>query len=170
MIATEVMPPVMPADQTRRKSWPWHWRIFLPVAASVVAGLTTLSIAIRYGDQPLPEMIVKTGPVQYGSAVGAERARELGISGEAAIDSTGSSIVVHLHGAQLPAQLQLRFWHPTEANRDQWVALVRGQDGSYRGPIAGYPTGLNALLMAPDVGWELPGSWQQQGGALRFTP
>ena len=157
-------------NETPKGGLPWHWLIFLPVAASVVAGLTTLAIAIRYGDKPLPETVTRTGPVQYGVHVGVSKARELGISGTARIDTTSHSIRVELSGNELPAQLMLRLWHPTETARDQISILTRGDDGSYRGVWPSAVTGLMPLLSAPDSGWELPGEFDAAGTTLQFQP
>ncbi len=156
--------------ETPKGGLPWHWLILLPVAASVVAGLTTLAIAIQYGDRPLPETVTRTGPVQYGVHVGVSKARELGISGTAHIDTDSHSIRVELTGSDLPAQLMLRLWHPTETSRDQISVLTRGDDGSYRGVWPAAATGLMPLLSAPDSGWELPGEFAAAGTTLQFQP
>lgn len=160
----------MDAETPGKGGLPWHWLIFLPVAASVVAGLTTLAIAIRYGDRPLPETVTRTGPVQYGVHVGVSKAREMGISGAARIDSASHSIVLELKGSDLPAQLMLRLWHPTESDRDQVSLLTRGDDGSYRGVWPASAPGLMPLLSAPAAGWELPGAFDPAGNTLQFQP
>lgn len=156
--------------ETPKGGLPWHWLIFLPVAASVVAGLTTLAIAIKYGDRPLPETVTHSGPVQYGVHVGVSKAREMGISGSARIEVASRSIRVELKGSDLPAQLMLRLWHPTETDRDQISVLTRGDDGSYRGVWPAAATGLMPLLSAPGSGWELPGTFDAAGTTLQFQP
>jgi hypothetical protein len=158
----------MDQDAPAKPGLPWHWLIFLPVAASVVAGLTTLAIAIRHGDKPLPETVTRTGPVLYGEHVGVSKARELGISGAARIDAASNGIIVELLGRDLPPTLMLRLWHPTMADHDQLVLLTRGDDGSYRGAWPTSTAGLQPLLSAPEAGWELPGSMSD--GSLRFQP
>lgn len=167
MIATPALKATVTATPTR-KSLPWHWLIFLPVLASVIAGFTTLALAIRYGDEALPEMITKTGPVQYGNLPGLAKARELGVIGSAQFDPAYLSVTLSVQGRELPQQLELRFWHPTESARDVLVELSRGADGRYHGTLGGYPSGLNALLSAPGQGWEVNGSWN--GSQLSFTP
>lgn len=154
-------PPVKPG-------LPWHWLIFLPVAASVVAGLTTLGIAIRHGDKPLPETVSRTGPVLYGEHVGVSKARALGISGSAQIDPARRGITLDLVGRDLPASLMLRLWHPTMADHDQMVLLTRGDDGRYRGAWPASSQGLQLLLTAPDGAWELPGAMDTAANTLRF--
>lgn len=160
----------MDEDPQRKPGLPWHWLIFLPVAASVVAGLTTLAIAIRHGDKPLPETVTRTGPVQYGEHIGVSRARELGLSGNARIDSSRHGIVLDLAGKDLPASVMLRLWHPTMADHDQVLLLTRGDDGRYRGAWPLAAAGLQPLLTAADGAWELPGAWDAQAGTLRFQP
>lgn len=160
----------MDAETPQPGGLPWHWLIFLPVAASVVAGLTTLAIAIRHGDKPLPETVTRTGPVLYGEHIGVSRARELGISAEARIDPASNGIVLDLVGNDLPASVLLRLWHPTMAERDQMVLLTRGDDGRYRGAWPQSSAGLLLLLSAPDAGWELPGALDVAANTLRFQP
>lgn len=151
---------------TENRGLPWKWLIWLPVLASVVAGLTTLAIAIRHGDQPLPETVTRSGPVLYGEHVGVSRARELGVRGDARIDAVARGIALSLQGRELPASLSLRLWHPTEARRDLLVALTRGDDGVYRGAWPAGTQGLQPLLSG--AGWELPG--QFVGAGIRFAP
>lgn len=153
-----------------KTGFPWHWLIFLPVAVSVVAGLTTLGIAIRYGDKPLPETVTRTGPVLYGEHVGVSKARELGISATARIDPASRGISVDLVGADLPPTLLLRLWHPTIVDRDQAVLLTRGDDGRYRGAWPATAVGLLPLLSAPEAGWELPGKQGASADTLDFKP
>ena len=159
------------SDARKKGGLPWHWLIFLPVLASVVAGLTTLAIAIKHGDKPLPETVTRTGPVQYGEHIGGTQARERGIQGQAVIDPASHGLVLTLTGKDLPPTLMLRLWHPTETSRDLMLPLTRGDDGSYRGVWPDGAAGLTPLLTAPEQGWELPGAADPADGlALRFQP
>lgn len=151
---------------SENRGLPWKWLIWLPVLASVVAGLTTLAIAIRHGDQPLPETVTRTGPVLYGEHVGVTRAREFGVRGDARIDEAARGISLSLEGRELPASLSLRLWHPTQAGRDLLVPLTRGDDGIYRGAWPAGVQGLRPLLSG--AGWELPGQFVDAG--IRFAP
>lgn len=161
----------MDSDAEKKGGLPWHWLIFLPVLASVVAGLTTLAIAIKHGDKPLPETVTRTGPVQYGEHIGVTQARERGIQGQAVIDPASHGLVLNLSGKDLPQTLILRLWHPTETSRDLMLPLTRGDDGSYRGVWPDGAGELTPLLTAPDQGWELPGSVDPANGlALVFKP
>lgn len=159
------------SDARKKGGLPWHWLIFLPVLASVVAGLTTLAIAIKHGDKPLPETVTRTGPVQYGEHIGVTQARERGIQGQAVIDPASHGLVLTLSGKDLPQTLMLRLWHPTETSRDLMLPLTRGDDGSYRGVWPGDAAGLAPLLSAPEQGWELPGNADSANGlTLVFQP
>lgn len=159
------------SEGVKKGGLPWHWLIFLPVAASVVAGLTTLAIAIKHGDKPLPETVTRTGPVLYGEHIGVTQARERQIAGRARIDPASNGLVLTLSGADLPSTLLLRLWHPTEARRDLLLTLTRGDDGSYRGVWPAGAAGLRPLLSSPEQGWELPGGADPGDGlALVFQP
>ncbi len=159
---------IMDEGAARNGGLPWHWLIFLPVAASVVAGLTTLAIAIRHGDKPLPETVTRTGPVLYGEHVGVSKARELGIQASARIDPATRGVAVDLVGRDLPPTLMLRLWHPTMANRDEVVLLTRGDDGRYRGAWPASTQSLLPLLSAPEIGWELPGTIDVAANTVQF--
>ncbi|MCB1601847.1 MAG: FixH family protein [Xanthomonadales bacterium] len=149
---------------------PWHWLIFLPVLASVIAGLTTLGIAIRYGDKPLPESVMRTGPVQHGDSQPQLRAQSLGLSATAQLDPAARGIVLELAGRDLPQQLSLRLWHPTDAGLDQVLTLTRSDDGRYRGVWPAQTQGLLLLLSSPEQGWEMPGATDVASNTLRFQP
>lgn len=149
---------------------PWHWLIFLPVLASVVAGLTTLGIAIRYADRPLPESVTRTGPVQYGENLGQVQARTMGLSATAQIDPAAHGIVLTLNATDQPDQLSLRLWHPTEANQDRLLLLTRTDDNRYRGVWPEGADSLRLLLTAPTQGWEMPGAMDTASHSLRFDP
>ncbi len=149
---------------------PWHWLIFLPVLASVIAGLTTLGIAIRYGDKPLPESVMRTGPVQYGLSQPHLLARSLGISASAQLTPAARGIVLELASRDLPQQLSLRLWHPTEAGLDQVLTLTRSDDGRYRGVWPANAQGLLPLLSSAEQGWEIPGATDAASNTLRFQP
>lgn len=162
--------PDLAASGPVRAGLPWHWLIFLPVLASVVAGLTTLGIAIRHGDKPLPEMVTRTGPVLYGQHVLVDRARELGLSASARFDGAARGIVLELAGDEAPPSLNLRLWHPTEARRDRVLLLTRGDDGSYRGAWPADSAGMRVLLQASDQRWEIPATLGAESGSLLFLP
>lgn len=147
---------------------PWKWLIWLPVLASVIGGVALLAIAHRHADQPLPEAVTRTGPVQYGRQVGIERAQALGVLGDARIDPATRAVALLLEGQGLPASVTLRLWHPTEAARDLSLTLVRGEDGVYRGDWPAQVQGLSPLLSAS--GWELPGRFDSSGKRIRFRP
>jgi hypothetical protein len=164
---SEALAVAAPKD-TPVSRWPWHWLIFLPVAASVVAGLTTLGIAIQYGDKPLPVAVARTGPVQYGYVVGQIQAREAGVSGSADID--GSRVALQMTGSSLPDTLELRLWHPTERSRDHVIVLRAAGDGRYVGELRDPVGGYHALLAASDGAWQIPGVWSGDARSLSFVP
>jgi hypothetical protein len=164
---SEALAVAAPKD-TPSSRWPWHWLIFLPVAASVVAGLTTLGIAIKHGDKPLPAAVARTGPVQYGHVLGQIQAREAGVSGSGEIE--GSRVALQMQGGELPATLELRLWHPTERSRDHVIVLRAAGDGRYIGELRDPVGGYHALLAAPDGAWQIPGVWSADARGLRFVP
>jgi hypothetical protein len=159
---------VEPAEDPAGSRLPWHWLLFLPVLAAVIAGLATLAIAIRYADTPLPTAVARTGPVQYGQVVGLLPARAAGIAGSAEIEA--GRVVLQMTGANLPETLELWLWHPTERRRDQVIPLRAAGDGRYVGELRTPLRGYHALLAAPDGAWQIPGEWLADARGLRFVP
>lgn len=118
-----------------RQFWPW-FLIALP-AISVVAGLSTLAIAILNQDS-----LVRDDWYKEGKAINLNMARDnaagqLGIVADIHIDSLTGEVLAGLQhkdtSLPLPGQLLLVFTHPTRAEADQSVVLKLHSDGRYHG-------------------------------------
>jgi hypothetical protein len=137
----------------------WVWFILGLPAAVVVAGLTTVGIAVVYQDS-----VVRDDWYKDGKAINQDLARDAAATRHAlaatvAVDALSGDVTVDLqHGADFTpsAALTLFFAHPTQAAADQSVVLTRRQ-GRYHGqllrPLAGR---YHLELGAPD--WRLRGS------------
>ncbi|MCU0754930.1 MAG: FixH family protein [Xanthomonadales bacterium] len=144
--------------QERGISWrdPIVWVLLLPLVIAIGGGIFFIRIAITQGDQPLPQRMEKRGPIQYGDPVGIRAAAELGLS--ATLELTDLEVLVTLEAwpAERPRpELSLRFWHRTDGNRDQNVALIPAPDGRYRAvrPMGELPA---SLLLRIDPGQDQP--------------
>lgn len=120
-----------------RQFWPW-FLIALP-ATSVVAGLTTLAIAIRNQDSLVRDDWYKDGKAINQSIARDAKATELGITANLEMDNVTGDVFVTLSGQKaLPATelVTLTLSHPTLADQDQTVALTVRADGKYQGALS----------------------------------
>ncbi|MDO8266777.1 MAG: FixH family protein [Moraxellaceae bacterium] len=119
-----------------RQFWPW-FLIALP-ATSVVAGLSTLAIAILNQDSLVRDDWYKDGKAINQSLARDDAAAALGLSAELQMDHvTGeiSAILVSAKSIPAPEILTLTLSHPTLATQDQSVVLTRRPDGHYQGML-----------------------------------
>lgn len=141
-----------------RQFWPW-FLIALP-ATSVIAGLTTLTIAIRNQDSLVRDDWYKDGKAINQSIARDARATEMGISAELVVDDLTGEIVATLtsrEALQAPDALTLEISHPTLADQDQTVVLTHRADGKYQGGLTHGLKGLHYIeLGTPE--WRLRSS------------
>jgi hypothetical protein len=119
-----------------RQFWPW-FIIALP-ASAVVAGLTTVGIAVVNQDSVVRDDWYKEGKSINQSLARDTRATALGMAADVALDDVTGEVAVRLrHGNQAgeqPQQLTLYFQHPTQASADQHLVLTRRGD-AWRGQL-----------------------------------
>lgn len=146
---------------------PWSLLWFLP-GLSVVAGLITVFIAVRYGDS-----VVKDDYYRQGLAYNAQQQAD---QAAAAINLQAMLVMVNekqllvtISAEQLPVlseQLQLLLSHPTHSSADQVVTL-RQQSG--RQYVAELSLSAHAhwyvQLQPADGSWRLRGRWQSPAPA-----
>lgn len=148
-----------------RQFWPW-FLIFIP-AATVVAGLYTLWLAMQGNDSLV-------APPGDGMEIVTERrnaaerqAALLGLDANIVIDPDSGAINVNMAsngGHEWPASLNLLFSHPTNAQLDRNISLsaaIPGDDGTPRwaGHVSPVPTGRWYLILSSGNDWRLYGVW-----------
>lgn len=119
-----------------RQFWPW-FLIALP-ATAVVAGLTTLTIAIMNQDSLVQDDWYKDGKAINQSFARDNRATSLALTADLQLDDVTGEVHVTVSGVndfKPPAALTLIFSHPTHASLDQTVALTRRANGHYQGVL-----------------------------------
>lgn len=119
-----------------RQFWPW-FLIALP-ATAVVAGLTTLTIAILNQDSLVQDDWYKDGKAINQSFARDNLATSLALTADLRLDDVTGEVQVRVSGKNgflPPASLMLVFSHPTQAHLDQTVALTRRADGHYQGVL-----------------------------------
>ena len=158
-----------------RQFWPW-FIIALP-ASAVVAGLTTVWIAMQTSDS----LVVRSEDGVTNAAdrhMSAQRlASELGLAALVEIDrDTGTVAAVMRSGdlAEVPAALDFELSHPAFADRDQRITLsiaMPDKDGNpvWVGHFVAVPEGrFYAVLHAGDT-WRLSAEWQGEA-SLTLRP
>lgn len=148
---------------------PWYrepmlWLVVALPAAVVVAGLLTLSIAIRSGgDDNVRDSVQRVGKGQTFD-LGPDRvAAKRGLRAQLQLSEDTEAIELAAQGADFDAdRLVLRLSHPTEAREDLSLELVRVDAQRYLGRIE----------VARDHAWNLQlapvdGSWRLQGRLAR---
>lgn len=118
-----------------RQFWPWF--IMALPATAVVAGLTTVGIAVVNQDSVVRDDWYKEGKAINQSLERDSVATRLGLAADVKLDDLTGEVRVQLRqrgDAALPEQLTLYFQHPTQAGADQQLKLTR-RDGEYRGQL-----------------------------------
>ncbi len=147
-----------------RQFWPW-FIIALP-ASAVIAGFTTLWIAMQTTDSLVlaPEQGVRAEADRQVAA--ARLASELGLAAAVDIDlATGAVTVVMRSGdlEETPAQLEFEMSHPAFAERDQLITLNKAMPDAEGNPVwvghfVSVPEGrYYAVLKSSD--WRLSAEW-----------
>lgn len=167
--------PTKNAEPTKpwyKQFWPW-FIIALP-ATSVVAGLTTVAIAVKNQDSVVRDDWYKDGKFINATFERDRKATELGVAADIQVDDLTGEVLVSLSAKEnvAPATLTLLFAHPTQSERDQTIALTRQTDGRYHGLIANALEGRYYVDLS-DPTWHLQGmeTFPQKSITLRaVTP
>jgi hypothetical protein len=149
------------------RSNPVFWIMWLLPAAAVVGGLTTLWIAMRSADRPLPLSYHWEGEHLDQDFAQQRLAAARGI--EVDITTAGGECTATLrHAPDDPVSLTLMFTHSSDAGLDRVVLLRRLQPGQYRGTCAPLPAGRWRVALEDAAGaWAIRA--QFDGGAEQFV-
>lgn len=141
-----------------RQFWPW-FLIVLPMSA-VIAGLTTLAIAIETRDSLVVDDYAKIGLATQQMLTRDEAAARLGVNANISFDRAGGHVTLTLGGPAAVREpvLKLRLIHPTQEALDRSVELAIGPDGRYYGGFKAPLAGRWGLRLEPqDRHWRLTG-------------
>jgi hypothetical protein len=112
---------------------PVFWLMWILPGCAVLAGFTTLAIAMHQADRALPALYHWEGDLLDADFDRARTAHRLGLAGE--LEFVSGSCRLTLHGADAPA-LQLMLTNGIDAHQDRLVTLTRGADGVYHARCA----------------------------------
>ena len=148
-----------------RQFWPW-FIIALP-ASAVVAGLTTVWIAMQTTDS----LVVRSDDGVNNATerhISAERlASELGLAAIVEVDSTSGAVSAVMRSGDLeevPASLEFELSHPAFADRDQRITLSRAMpdaDGNpvWVGHFVSVPNERFYAVLRSGDDWRLSAEW-----------
>ena len=117
----------------------WPWLIISLPASAVIAGLTTLYIAIENKDSLVKDDWYKDGKAINRRVEHDNNAHALGLKAEIKVDTISGDLNLTLfHSAQdfhLSKNLYLELIHPTLAAQDQKIVLTKTQQNRYHGNL-----------------------------------
>ena len=154
-----------------RQFWPWF--VILIPALTVVAGITTVFIAMDAPSGMVVDDYYKQGLAINRDLARSERARELGLTARVSHDPEVDVLIIELLGSAgaNPGFLNLHLSHPTLPDRDQQLSLVIGPDGRYRSPLNGLlEANWHLEITSPDDQWRMVGRMRLPGGAAVDLP
>src|SRR5436309_2221760 len=138
---------------------PVFWIMCLLPAAAVVAGLTTLGIALRHADRPLPAAYHWEGERLDRDFAQQRNAAAQGIHAALSTNTAAGVCTATVNAAtgsayRDAASLTLLFANGADAALDRVVLLKRVAEGEYRGTCAPIPPGRWRIALQDD-----PGQW-----------
>ena len=141
-----------------KQFWPW-FLMSLP-ATAVVAGITTIFIAVESSDGLVKDDYYKEGLAIHRDAARFETAKQLNVQAAVRVIQDSGKIEVDLNDApvgNLP-NLILTFFHPTRANNDHRIDLERIEGNRYVGRIESLePANWRLSIDPPAESWRITG-------------
>ena len=130
---------------------PVFWLMWLLPGAAVVGGLSTLAIALRSADRPLPPNYS-----WEGARLDADFAR-MHVAAAASIEArvliaNGRCALTLRNAPTPPAAVQLLLTNVSNADLDRSVRLMRGADGTYAAACEVPPPGAWRMLLDDAAG------------------
>lgn len=157
-------------EQTR--PWyrePWPWLLMAGPAAVIVAGIYTTVLAVRSDDGLVAEDYYKRGMAINQMLAREQRARDLNLSAQLAIDGDRVTVSMEKSAAVLPPTLRLRIVHPTRAGEDRELLLAAKNPGAYEGSMPRQQTDARRVILE-DVAatWRIAGVLEKGSTAVRL--
>ena len=147
------------AAADRRLTNPVYWIMWLLPGSAVVAGLSTLFIALRSGDRPLPETYHWEGARLDADFARARAAAVLGIEVEFEARAGQCHVAVR-HIPRDPAAINVLLTNGNDADLDRRVRLMRVAPDEYLAACA--PIALGSWRVAVE---DDSATWSVRGAA-----
>ncbi len=146
---------------------PFVWLLIALPLTAVVAGFTTLWLAIQSDDGVVEDDYYRQGKEINRVLARDQAAAKLGLESTLELNAAQHELALRLRAkpeTKFPQAVEIRFLHATRAGLDRSLIVPRNGDGSYRAPLPQLAPGhWNVQLAAND--WRLTGSLRVPGAA-----
>lgn len=145
----------------------WPWFVISIPAAAVVAGLTTLWIAVHNSDSLVLDADTGVQAAAERQILAERLATEMDLAALLDINPATGAIAVVMrsgHFDEMPATLELELSHPAFADRDKFITLNRAlpdADGNpvWSGHLVTIPGGRWYVVLKSGDAWRLTAEW-----------
>jgi uncharacterized protein len=139
---------------------PWPWILMAGPAVVVAAGFYTLYLAVVWMDPLVVDNYYKEG-LAINRVLDRDRvALQRGYRAVVMLNDRRSLVRVQLTGAELPAELNVHFIHPTKSGLDRLVVARQIQPGLYEASVQLADAGRwDIELGDAQQQWRLTGDW-----------
>ncbi len=161
-------------DSDRKPFWktPMMWLVLGLPAASVVAGITLVVIAVRSGGTDVVrDDVQRVSQIQTANLGPDTVATELGLSAVVRLDEAGFVEIIPVTG-DFPSDQPLRLvlQHPTRAGEDVQFDMTPGGNGWRNDSEIDGSHDWILQVSPPDGSWRLQGRLPKQQMAARVAP
>ncbi len=138
-----------------KQFWPWYL-IFLP-ASAVVAGITTVIIAVNNQDHMVVDNYYKQGLAINRVISAQQQAATLGLQARAMFDVAGGKLTLMFAGnSDINEDIRLILVHPTLNKLDREFTLKKTRDNYYELNIKSLEPGRWNMMLEPiQQNWRL---------------
>jgi hypothetical protein len=150
---------------------PLVWLVGGLPALTVVAGLTTVAIAMHHADGVVRDDYRKEGLAINRDPSRDDAAARLGVAATVRADEGALAVRLRPGAAEPPKRLVVILSHATLAEHDRMVTLAHAGGGVYSTEQAGLPRGHWYVEISPaDRAWRLTGDFVDRTAALELRP
>ena len=153
-----------------RQTWPWL--LMAGPAVVVMAGVVTVWLAIVSNDGLVADDYYKQGLAVNQRLYRDHQASNLGLSANLMRSGDAVRLLLAAHESiSMPAELAIKFSHPTRSGRDQTVKMSMESPGFYTGQLSESLVGRWIVTIEdPEMKWRLHAEWLADGGeTLRLS-
>jgi len=150
----------------------WPWFLMAGPAIVIVAGMTTLWLAISSNDGLVTDDYYKQGLAVNQSMQRDHQAASLGLTADVMRADSNMRLLLASGGETvLPEVVTLKLAHPTRAGHDQLLEMKADGAGMYVGKLTEDIGGRWLVSIEDPAGkWRLQGEWKADSGEpLRLT-
>lgn len=170
---TPVPTPIPVHARVHRPAWrePMVWLVTALPAAVLVAGISTLVIAVRAGgDDALPDDVRRTAQIQVADLDADARAQALGLAALLRVDGDALEVLPVSGAIDRAAPLKLRLRHPTAEAGDRDLVLTPTARGWRAAHVLDGGHDWRLEVGPDDAQWRLVGRLPARQRAARLSP